>query len=176
MESITMGIKREGISVEQSIGNILSRKIRKGNIIWGKWKRHRFEVAKFLRVESLTTGTNRSVNGRVRRPGWNTKEDGKKEGRIYLIRIIAIRGDWGISINLRKGLRGNEGGSVDSRYPVLRRLICSITFTGRALYLLYNSNAKWGERLAERMVETLKREGSKRKGHKVGSTSSGLET
>lgn len=133
-------------------------------------------MAKFLRVESLTTGTNRSVNGRVRRLGWNTKEDGKKEGRIYLIRIIAIRGDRGISINLRKGLRGNEGGSVDSRYPVLRRLICSITFTGRALYLLYNSNAKWGERLAERMVETLKREGSKRKGHKVGSTSSGLET
>lgn len=89
------------------------------------------------------------MNGCVR---WNTKRDGKKEGRIYLIRIIAIRGDRGISINLRKGLRGNEGGSVDPRYPALRRLICSITFTGRPL--LHNS--KRG--LAKRMVETLKRE------------------
>lgn len=130
-------------------------------------------MAKFLRVESLTTGTNRSVNGRVRRPGWNTKGDGKKEGRIYLIRIIAIRGDRGISINLRRSLRGRKCGLAVSGSPQ----------TNLFHYLYWNrEEPSYATRtrneadIAERMAETLKREGSKRKGDKVGSTSSDLET
>ena len=55
--------------------------------------------ASFCGVESLTNGT---------KPGAGETRRNTERGRIYLIRIIAIRRDRRVSINLRKSLRGNR--------------------------------------------------------------------